>query len=56
MELMKTIKDDTNYTRSNNSGPEKAKADDSGPARAKATASIKLPKLSIPKFDGDVLN
>ena len=30
-------------------------SDHSGPTEAKAT-SIKLPKLSIPKFDGDVLN
>ena len=40
---MATIKDDG------------TKSDHSGPAKAKAT-SIKLPKLSIPKFDGDILN
>ena len=41
-ELMK--EDDTKSTSSDHSGP------------AKATTSIKLPKLSIPKFDRDVLN
>ena len=38
--------DDTNST----------KADHSGPTKAKATTSINLPKFSVPKFDGDVLN
>ena len=36
--------DDTKSTSSDHSGP------------AKATTSIKLPNLSIPKFDGDILN
>ena len=43
MELMPTVKDDD------------TNSDHSGPAKAKAT-SIKLPKLSIPKFDGAILN
>ena len=43
VELMATIKDDD------------TNSDHSGPAKPKAT-SIKLPKLSIPKFNGDVLN
>ena len=40
--MIATIKDDT-------------KSDHYSPTKAKAT-SVKLPKLSIPKFDGDVLN
>ena len=44
MELMETGKDDDD-TNSDHSGPAKVKA-----------VSIKLPKLSIPKFDEDVLN
>ena len=43
MELMPTVKDDD--TSSDHSGPTKANA-----------VSINLPKLSISKFDGDVLN
>ena len=41
IELMVTMKE----TKSEHSSPAKTKA-----------ISIKLPKLSIPKFDGDVLN
>ena len=47
MNLMETIEDDDRKS---------TKSDHSGSAKAKAATSIKFPKLSIPKFDGDVLN